>query len=318
MQKISAPAAQTPVRLPMPVMMGVGVLLLISLGVTVPFDPTWWQVVILGVVQGLTEFLPISSTAHLLIVGKLIGFTNTIGGTFDIAIQIGTVIAVIAFYLTDLLGQASALIGRNTPAVTAAARRLWIAVAVAFLPAAGVGLIFHKIIKERLFNPKSPEAPLVIAGTLIIGGIIFLVIELLPRRAARTTELGEIRIGQAIGVGVAQVFSLVPGTSRSGSSIVGGLLSGLDRRTATAFSFYLSIPVLGAATLVDLLGSLGQIQSGDWGRLLLGTMVSMIVGWLSIGWLLRYVARNSFISFGIYRIIAGGFILALVLSGWLS
>jgi undecaprenyl-diphosphatase len=107
----------------------------------------------------------------------------------------------------------------------------------------------------------------------------------------------------------------VPGTSRSGSSIVGGLLAGLDRRTATAFSFYLSIPVLGAATLVDLLGSLDQIQPGDWGRLLLGAVVAMIVGWLSIGWLLRYVARNSFVSFGIYRIIAGLVIIALVFAG---
>ncbi|MEI7772722.1 MAG: undecaprenyl-diphosphate phosphatase [Chloroflexales bacterium] len=317
MQNTSAPPAQSPVRLPMPVMIVVGALLLVSLGVTVPFDPTWWQVVALGVVQGLTEFLPISSTAHLLIVGKLIGFTNTIGGTFDIAIQIGTVIAVIGFYITDLLSQASAVIGRGTPAATAAARRLWIAVAIAFVPAAVIGLAFHKIIKERLFNPDSPSAPLVIAGTLIVGGIIFLLIELLPRRAARTAELGAISVGQALGVGVAQVFSLVPGTSRSGSSIVGGLLAGLDRRTATAFSFYLSIPVLGAATLVDLLGSLGQIHSGDWGRLLLGTVVSMIVGWLSIGWLLRYVARNSFISFGIYRIIAGVVILALMSNGLL-
>jgi undecaprenyl-diphosphatase len=296
----------------MPLMIGVLVLLVISLGITIPFDPSWWQVVLLGIVQGLTEFLPISSTAHLLIAAKLIGFQNSIGGTFEIAIQFGTVIAVIAFYAVDLLGQANALIGRSTPAATAAARRLWIAVAVAFLPAALIGIAFRKVIKQVLF-----DSPLLIAGALIVGGIIFLVIELLPRRAARTSELGEISITQALGVGVAQVFALVPGTSRSGSSIVGGLLSGLDRRTATAFSFYLSIPVLGAATLVDLLGSLGEIQPGDWGRLLLGAVVAMIVGWLSIGWLLRYVARNSFISFGIYRIIAGAAILVLVAIGWL-
>ena len=313
MQKASAPPVQNSVRLPMPVMVGVGLLLLISLGLTVPFDPTWWQVVILGVVQGLTEFLPISSTAHLLIVGNLIGFTKNIGGTFDIAIQIGTVIAVIAFNIADLVGQAKSLIDRSNPAATAAAQRLWIAVAVAFLPAAVVGIAFRKVIKQVLF-----ESPTTIAAALIIGGIIFLLIELLPRRTARTTELGEISVGQALGVGIAQIFALVPGTSRSGSSIVGGLLSGLDRRTATAFSFYLSIPVLGAATLVDLLGSLSQIQTGDWGRLLLGTVVSMIVGWLSIGWLLRYVSRNSFISFGIYRIGAGIVILALGFGGWLS
>jgi undecaprenyl-diphosphatase len=294
----------------MPVMIGVGVLLLISLGLTIPFASDWWQVIILGVVQGLTEFLPISSTAHLLIAADLIGFKNSIGGTFEIAIQFGTVISVIAYYIVDLLSQLNALLGRSTPAATAAARRLWIAVAVAFLPAAIIGIAFRKLIKQVLF-----DSPLTIAAALIIGGVIFLVIELLPRRAVRTSELDTITTRQALGVGVAQIFALVPGTSRSGSSIVGGLLAGLDRRTATAFSFYLSIPVLGAATLVDLLGSLSLIQPGDWGRLLLGTVVAMIVGWMSIDWLLRYVARNSFISFGIYRIIAGVVILALVFVG---
>ncbi|NNJ11210.1 undecaprenyl-diphosphate phosphatase [Chloroflexales bacterium ZM16-3] len=294
----------------MPIQIGVLVLLVISLGITVPFDPSWWQVVVLGVVQGLTEFLPISSTAHLLIAADLIGFQNSIGGTFEIAIQFGTVIAVIAFYAQDLFGQANALLGRTTAEATAAARRLWIAVAVAFVPAAVIGLTFRSLIKQYLF-----DSPQMIAGALIVGGIVFLVIELLPHRPARTAELGQISWRQALGIGVAQVFALVPGTSRSGSSIVGGMLAGLDRRTATAFSFYLSIPTLGAATMVDLLGSLDKIQSGDWGRLLLGAVVAMIVGWLSIGWLLRYVSRNNFVSFGIYRIIAGVVVLALVMSG---
>ncbi|MBX0326432.1 undecaprenyl-diphosphate phosphatase [Oscillochloris sp. ZM17-4] len=294
----------------MPIQIGVLALLVVSLGITVPFDPSWWQVVTLGVVQGLTEFLPISSTAHLLIAADLIGFQNSIGGTFEIAIQFGTVIAVIAFYAQDLFGQANALIGRGTTGATAAARRLWLAVAVAFIPAAIIGLAFRQLIKLYLF-----DSPSVMATSLIVGGIIFLAIELLPHRPARTTELSEIGWKQALGVGVAQVFALIPGTSRSGSSIVGGMLAGLDRRTATAFSFYLSIPTLGAATLVDVLGSLGQIQPGDWGRLLLGAVVAMIVGWLSIGWLLRFVSRNNFVSFGIYRIIAGVVILALVMIG---
>jgi undecaprenyl-diphosphatase len=304
------PAAALAPRLPLPVLIGVAALLVASLAITIPFESDWWQVVILGVVQGLTEFLPISSTAHLLIAARLIGFQNSIGGTFEIFIQIGTVVAVIAFYATDLLQQAGALAGRGTAAATAAARRLWLAVAVAFVPAAAVGLIFRKQIKLVLF-----DSPQLIAGALIVGGIIFLLIELLPRRPASTSELGAISLRQALGVGVAQIFALVPGTSRSGASIVGGLLSGLTRETATAFSFYLSIPILGAATLVDLLGSLGEIQPADWGRLLLGAVVAMIVGWLSIGWLLRYVAHNSFVAFGIYRIAAGLVILALVFAG---
>jgi undecaprenyl-diphosphatase len=310
MQKNTATAAAISPRLPIPVIIAVAALLLVSLGITVPFDPSWWQVVILGIVQGLTEFLPISSTAHLLIVSDLLGFQGSIGGTFEIAIQLGTVVAVVAYYLNDLLAQARAVLGQGAPAATAAARRLWLAVLVAFLPAALIGLLFRTQIKTVLYND-----PRLIAGALIVGGLLFLAIELLPRRAPRTTELGEVSLGQAIGVGVAQIFALVPGTSRSGSSIVGGLLAGLDRRTATAFSFYLSIPTLGAATLVDLIGSLDQIQADDWGRLLLGAVVAMIVGWLSIGWLLRYVSRNSFVSFGIYRIVAGLVILALVLVG---
>jgi undecaprenyl-diphosphatase len=311
-QKTQTTTTLPTLRLPMPIMLGVLALLLISLGLTVPFDSSWWQVIILGVVQGLTEFLPISSTAHLLIVAKLINFQNSIGGTFEIAIQIGTVIAVIAFYVQDLLGQASALLGRGTPADAAAARRLWLGVLIAFVPAALVGIVFRKLIKQYLF-----DSPALIAGSLIVGGVIFLVIELLPHRDSPTNDLGEISWRQALGVGVAQVFALVPGTSRSGSSIVGGLLSGLDRRTATAFSFYLSIPTLGAATLVDLVGSLDQIHAGDWGRLLLGTVVAMIVGWLSIGWLLRYVSRHNFVSFGIYRIIVGVAIIALVMLKYL-
>ncbi|EFO80740.1 undecaprenol kinase [Oscillochloris trichoides DG-6] len=290
----------------------VGVLLLISLGMTVPFDPSWWQVCVLGIVQGLTEFLPISSTAHLLLVGDLIGFEGSIGGTFEIAIQLGTVIAVLGFYIQDLFGQFQAILGAKSAEAKAAAQRLWIAVVIAFVPAAAVGLIFRKQIKYYLY-----DSPSMIAGALIVGGIIFLLIELLPHRPARTSELGKISWRQALGVGVAQIFALVPGTSRSGSSIVGGLLAGLDRRTATAFSFYLSIPTLGAATIFDLLGSLDQIHAADWGRLFLGSVVAMIVGWLSIGWLLRYVARNNFVAFGIYRIIAGLLILALVMIGYL-
>lgn len=299
-------------RLPIPVSITVGVLLLISLGMTVPFDPSWWQVCVLGIVQGLTEFLPISSTAHLLLVGDLIGFEGSIGGTFEIAIQLGTVIAVLGFYIQDLFGQFQAILGAKSAEAKAAAQRLWIAVVIAFVPAAAVGLIFRKQIKYYLY-----DSPSMIAGALIVGGIIFLLIELLPHRPARTSELGKISWRQALGVGVAQIFALVPGTSRSGSSIVGGLLAGLDRRTATAFSFYLSIPTLGAATIFDLLGSLDQIHAADWGRLFLGSVVAMIVGWLSIGWLLRYVARNNFVAFGIYRIIAGLLILALVMIGYL-
>ncbi len=312
MSRSSSAGSATPPRLPMPITVLVALLLVVSLGITIPSDPSWWQVAILGVVQGLTEFLPISSTAHLLLVGDLIGFEGNIGGTFEIAIQLGTVIAVVGFYIQDLLGQLQAILGAKSAEAKQAAQRLWTAIIIAMIPAGVIGMIFRKPIKQYIF-----DSPSIIATTLIVGGIIFLLIELLPHRPARTTELGAISWRQALGVGVAQVFALIPGTSRSGSSIVGGLLAGMDRRTATTFSFYLSMPTLGGATLFDLIDNLDQIQADDWGRLLLGTVVAMIVGWLSIGWLLRYVARNNFVSFGIYRIIAGIVILALVMIGYL-
>jgi undecaprenyl-diphosphatase len=266
------------------------------------FAPSWGSVIALGIVEGLTEFLPISSTGHLLIAADLLDFQNNIGGTFEIFIQLGAILAVVAYYARDLAAQARAL------PTSAATRRFWMAIGIAFLPAAVTGLVLRRWIKQVLF-----ASPSVIAWALIVGGVVLIAIEFLPKRAAAVRDVQQISLPQALGIGVAQVLALIPGVSRSGASIVGGMLSGLDRRTATAFSFYLAIPTLGAATVVDLLGSLSQITMGDVGRLVLGTLVAMIVAWISIGWLLRYVAGHSFVAFGIYRILAGALILALVM-----
>jgi undecaprenyl-diphosphatase len=273
---------------------------------SVALAPTWGTVVVLGVVEGLTEFLPISSTAHLLLVADLMGFQGSIGGTFEIFIQLGAIIAVIAYYARDLAGQARAL------PTSASARRFWLAIIIAFVPAAVVGITLRSWIKQVLF-----ESPAVIAWALILGGVALIAIERLPRRTPSARDVEQISFRQALGIGVAQVLALVPGVSRSGASIVGGLLGGLDRQTATAFSFYLAIPTLGAATLVDLFGSLGQITASDVGRLVLGALVAGVVAWVSIGWLLRYVAGHSFVAFGIYRIIVGALVLALVAAGML-
>jgi len=266
----------------------------------------WWNAAVLGLVQGLTEFLPISSTGHLLIVSDLLRFQSSIGGTFEIFIQLGTVLAVAGYYARDLLGQARAL-----PS-DAATRRFWLGIVVAFVPAAIFGLLLRDWIKQVLF-----ESPMVIASSLIIGGIVFLLVERLPQQIVSTREVTRITLRQALGVGVSQVLALIPGVSRSGASIVGGMLSGLDRKTATAFSFYLAIPTLGAATVVDLLASLGDLTAADIGRLAIGAIVAMVIGWFSIAWLLRYVANHSFVVFGYYRIIVGVVILALVAAGGL-
>ncbi|WP_129677111.1 undecaprenyl-diphosphate phosphatase [Candidatus Chloroploca sp. Khr17] len=312
MQKSPATARVASPHLPLPYIIIAAVALIASLAMVIPGDPEWWKVVVLGIVQGITEWLPISSTGHLLIVSKLLNYQGSIGGTFEIFIQVGTVVAVVAFYFQDLFGQANALLGRSTREEARAAWTLWLGIAIAMVPAGIVGLLARDFIKAVLF-----ETPEVIAGALIFGGIIFLVIELIPQRQTLTTELGQVSWKQALGVGIAQIFALIPGMSRSGSCIVGGLLAGLDRRTATAFSFYLAMPVLGGATLVDLISSLAEVQPDDWGRLLLGAVVSMIVGYLTIGWLLHYIARHNFVAFGIYRIVIGVLILGLVAVGML-
>lgn len=288
----SLPARGTSKRTVIVLWIAAAVLLIVGLALTIPADPEWWKVVVLGVVEGVTEFLPISSTGHLLVAAQALHFEHSVGGTFEIFIQLGAVVAVVGYYLRDLLTQVRDLPRSRTT------QRFWLAILIAFIPAAVIGLALHKAIKEYLFRPD------VIAAMLILGGIIFIVVELLPRRET-TRKLEGVSWLQALGIGVAQTLALVPGVSRSGAAILGAMFGGLDRRTATAFSFYLAIPTLGAATIVDLLTSLSTVTAGDLGRLFLGAVVSMIIAWLSIDWLLRYVAHHSFIAFGVYRILAG-------------
>ena len=264
---------------------------------------TWWSVVTLGVVEGVTEFLPISSTAHLLLISKLLNFQDNIGGTFEIFIQLGAILAVVVYYTRDLLAQAQAF------PHSAPTRRFWFAILLAFLPAAIVGLLLRDWIKTVLF-----ASPTVIAWALIIGGVVLVGIERMALRVT-TTRVEQTSFRQALGIGFAQVLSLIPGTSRSATSIIGGMLGGLDRAAATRFSFYLSIPTLGAATVVDLLGSLDQLTAGDLPRLAVGTVVAFVTALLSIGWLLRYIARHTWTAFGVYRIVVGAAVLVLVAMG---
>lgn len=255
---------------------------------------------IMGVVEGITEFLPISSTGHLIVAGSLLNF-SALGGTFEIFIQLGAVLAVIVFYARELWGQATSL---DQPAT----QRLWLGLLIAFVPAAALGLLLDDFITTTLFNP------LVVAIALIVGGIIFILVERRPNadRAGETRALESISLQQALLIGIGQMFALIPGVSRSGATIITGLLTGLDRPTATKFSFYLTIPTLGAATVYSLVRSLDQITSNDIVLLIVGTFVSFVVSLAAIGWLLRYVARNNFIPFGYYRIIAGVVILLMM------
>lgn len=263
----------------------------------------WVQVLVLGIVEGLTEFLPVSSTAHLLLASRLLGFQHSQGGTFEVAIQFGAVLAVIGYYARDLLAQARQV--RHDPLT----RQLWLGIAVAFAPAAVVGLALNGLIKSVLY-----ATPLVYAGTLIAGGLVFLIVD---RRHGppHTFHLRKVTLRQALAIGLAQTVALVPGVSRSGAAIVGGLLAGLDRRTATAFSFYLAIPTLGAATGLELAQTVSTLEPIQIGYVLFGTAVTFAVSWLSIGWLLRYVGGHSFALFAFYRIALGLLIIALAAIG---
>jgi undecaprenyl-diphosphatase len=268
------------------------------------------KVIILGIIEGITEFLPISSTGHLLVFSALLNseVADRLGGTFEIFIQIGAVIAVVGFYREDLWRQA------RTITTDRGVQRLWLGVIVASIPAGIFGFLLRDFIKETLFPQDT--APLVVATTLILGGIVFLLVERRPAAQpgapAKTNRLEDISLRQAILIGLAQTLALVPGVSRSGASIVGGMMTGLNRQVATAFSFYLALPVLGGATLLDLLLSLDEISNDDLGYLFVGAVVSGIVAWVAIGWLLRYVASNNFVAFGYYRIAAGIIILLLI------
>ena len=267
--------------------------------------------VLLGVVEGLTEFLPISSTGHLIVAESLIGYRDT-AETFTIVIQLGAILAVVFYYWKLLLAKLGGLFRGEQASV-----RFWLNIVVACIPAAVIGLLFEKKIKALLFTPT------VVATSLIVGGIILYVVE--TRRATAghqdnglEPDLDSITLRQALWVGVAQVFAvLFPGTSRSGASIVGGLLSGLNRVTATAFSFFLGIPLLGAAGLYSLYkarGTLSQVPGGT-SALIIGTVVSFVVALASVTWLLRYVSRHDFRGFAIYRVVAGVVILILLAVG---
>ncbi len=272
--------------------------------------PEWINVIILGIIEGITEFLPVSSTGHLLVASAFLRseVADRLGGTFEIFIQIGAVIAVVFYYRSDLLTQVRTV--RTDPKV----QRLWLGIIVASIPAAILGLLLRDIIKDVIFPQET--APLVVAIALIVGGIVFLLVERRPEPEEYTaTDVYDITLRQALIIGIAQTIALIPGVSRSGASIMASLLIGINRPAATAFSFYLAIPVLGGATVLDLVLSINEIDTGDLLYLLLGTVVSGLVAWVSIGWLLRYISTNSFVPFGYYRIAAGSVILVLIAIG---
>lgn len=245
-----------------------------------------------GVVEGVTEFLPVSSTGHLIVTGDWLGLTDERSKTFDIFIQFGAILAIVWIYRERFVTVAKGL------ASDAASRRFVTNLLVAFLPAAVVGVLLHHWIKQHLFTPP------VVALGFIVGGILILLIERW-KPAVRITDAADLPVRTALGVGLAQLLALVPGVSRSGATIMGGYTLGLSRTAATEFSFFLAVPVITAAAGFDLVKSLNVLSAADLPFFAVGTAVAFLTAFVVVKAFLRYVAHHSFSVFAWYRIAFG-------------
>jgi len=259
---------------------------------------------IMGVVEGLTEFLPISSTGHLILAGALLGFDDEKAKVFDIAIQTGAILAVIIVYWQKIRSTVRAL------PHSAQAQRFAFNVFVGFVPAVVLGLLLGKAIKAHLFTPS------VVATTFIIGGFIILWAERRPASAVRIHEVEDMRGRDALKVGLVQCLAMIPGTSRSGATIIGGMLLGLSRKAATDFSFYLAIPTLIGAGAYSLYKERAMLSLSDAPMFLVGLVVSFLSAWVCVRWLLKFIASHSFEIFAWYRIVFGAVVLFTAHMGW--
>lgn len=283
------------------------------------------KALILGIVEGLTEFLPVSSTGHLILAGSLLDFTDDRAKLFDVVIQFGAILAVCWEFRRRIGDTVSGLASRPV------ARRFALNVIVACVPAVVLGLMFGKYIKATLFSPVP------VAVALIVGGVVILWAERRNRLAlaahglpadgaatagapavnplARVHSIDDLSLLDALKVGLAQCLALIPGTSRSGSTIIGGMLFGLDRKVATEFSFFLSIPIIFGATAYDLYKSRDVLAATDIGLFLIGLLAAFLSAIVCVRWLLRFIATHDFTVFAWYRIVFGCVILASGYSG---
>ncbi|MBK7502244.1 MAG: undecaprenyl-diphosphate phosphatase [Polaromonas sp.] len=264
---------------------------------------------VMGVVEGLTEFLPISSTGHLILAGALLGFDDDKAKVFDIAIQTGAIFAVILVYWQKIRDTLVTLPSSKI------SQRFALNVLIAFTPAVVLGLLFGKAIKANLFNP------VVVASTFIIGGFIILWAEKRQQnnpKLGTITDVDQMTVMDALKVGLVQCFAMIPGTSRSGATIIGGMLLGLSRKAATDFSFYLAIPTLIGAGAYSLYKERALLSMADAPMFAVGLIVSFISAWLCIKWLLKFIATHSFVGFAYYRIVFGVIVLLTAWTGWVQ
>ena len=272
---------------------------------------------IMGVVEGLTEFLPISSTGHLILAGSLLNFTGEKVKVFEIAIQTGAMFAVIWQYRERLLRTVTGV------AHDRQAQRFALNVLVAFIPAVVLGLAFGSIVKRHLFHPVP------VAMAFIVGGLIILWVERRHRRLfgeadragtrrARVETVDDMTVADALKVGLVQCLALVPGTSRSGATIIGGMVFGFSRQCATEFSFYLGIPTLMGAGAYSVWKQRDLLQASDLPMFAVGSLTAFISALVCIRWLIRYVSSHDFTLFAWYRIVFGGVVLLTAWTGWVT
>lgn len=266
-------------------------------------DLIYWKALILGIVEGLTEFLPISSTGHLIVVGSLLDFNDERGKLFEIVIQSAAILAVMWEYRAKIASVLAGLQRRE-----AAAQRFAFNILIAFLPLALIGLAFGKQIKTALFNP------ITVAVTSIVGALFILWAEK-RKHIVSVESVDDLNWKDALKVGCAQALALIPGTSRSGATIIGGLFFGLSRRAATEFTFFLAMPTLIAATLYELYKERALLSSHDLGMWSVGFIASFISAFLCVRWLLRYISSHDFTVFAWYRIAFGLIVLGTYYGG---
>ena len=263
---------------------------------------------LMGIVEGLTEFLPISSTGHLILAGSLLNFTGEKVKVFEIVIQAGAMLAVCWEYRVKI---ARVILDFRRDI---AARRFVVNLMVAFLPAVVLGLVFGKAVKAHLFKP------IPVALAFILGAFIIIVVEKRQRRVmySRVDSVDDMSVVDALKVGLAQCFALIPGTSRSGATIIGAMAFGLSRRAATEFSFFLAIPTLFGATVYSLYKERALLSAADLPMFGVGALSAFISAFFCVRWLLRYISSHDFMIFAWYRIVFGGIVLVTALTGWVQ
>jgi len=251
-----------------------------------------FQAIIIGVIEGFTEFLPISSTGHMIVASKFMGIEESaLMKAYEVIIQFAAILAVVLIYREKISFKKI---------------DLWMKLLVAFLPLAVVGFIFKDVIKT-LFNVQT------VAWMFIIGGFIFLIVEYFYKESeSHTQDVEKVSYKQAWWVGFTQIFSLIPGTSRAGATIVGGLLTGMDRKTSSDFSFLLAIPVMAAVSGYDLLKHYQDFADANWGAFVVGFVVAFVVAYITVKLFLVFIQKFSFVPFGIYRIIFGIILLMVI------